>query len=58
MRNMLVLVIGRIELMIMTENHAVDMRVSPRKGLKSIRVMRGVSTTVRKMMLRMPVQCV
>ena len=48
-RNMFVLVIGRIELMTITENHAVDMTASPSNEPNSMRVMSGVSTTVKNM---------
>ena len=55
---MFVLVIGRIELMIITENQAVDISERPSNDPNSARVMSGVSSTVKKIMARIPVQFV
>ena len=52
------LVIGKIELMTITENHAVDMIASLRNDPNSRKKISGVSTTVTNMMARIPVQFV
>ena len=47
-RNILVLVIGRIELIIITENHALDISLNENNGTNIMVVSIGVDTTVRK----------
>jgi len=55
-RNMLVLVIGRIEFITTTANHSLGMRFRTRNILKKRAVSKGVTIAVRKKMLLTPDQ--